>query len=86
MKYKPHLKYGYKTREAWLAAEWELAKARTANDYGDESRRKSFYQLCADSLGKPFNEVTGDEIDAWCDEHEETVEIPFEFEKRIDND
>jgi len=62
-------------REARALEDWQVAKARTACDYNDESRRKGFMQKAADELGKPFNELTGDEIDSYLIKHAEYVKI-----------
>ena len=55
--------------------DWQVAKARAACDYNDESRRKGFMQKAGDELGKPFNELTGDEIDAYCIKHAEYIKV-----------
>lgn len=65
-------------RRAKALEDWKIAGARVKCDYNDESKRKGFMQKAGDELGKPFNELTGDEIDAYCEAHDETIEVPTE--------
>ena len=67
----------------WMAknaAEWEIAKARAACDYNDESKRKGFCQLAGEYSGKPFNELTPEEVRAFQRSIEESIKVPVNLD------